>query len=253
MSVSSTDPSGQPPTLPGARVLVVQHGADDPPGRVGSWLTEAGCTLEVVRGDLGEELPATLAPYAALVVLGGAMGAYDDDACPWLAPTKRLLREAAERDVPTLGICLGHQLLAVANDGRVATAAEPQVGLRPVGLTAEAAGDRLLAGLAAGTGAVHWNNDVVVEPPTGAVVLATGSEGIQVFRLGRSVYGVQFHPEVEVETVAAWAQQDVTAGRWPAEVAAARIAAIAAADGALRAAWQPVIHQLAGLVRAPVS
>jgi GMP synthase-like glutamine amidotransferase len=73
---------------------VVQHTVVCPPGRVGDWLTESGATLQVARPCAGEALPADLSEYAGLVVLGGEMGAYDDEIAPWLAATRALLAEA---------------------------------------------------------------------------------------------------------------------------------------------------------------
>lgn len=226
-------------------VLIVQHSPDDPPSRLGGWLAEGGCVLEVVRCDLGERLPQSLAGYAGLVVLGGAMGAYDDAQVPWLGQTKALLREAADRDLPTLGICLGHQLLAVANGGRVEVAGVHQGGVTPVSATAAAAQDPLFAGLSGDALAVHWNQDVVLEPPPGAVVLATSAAGVQGFRLGERVWGVQFHPEVDLATVTGWAEQDVAAGRVDAEAVRRRLADIAETDDAVRATWGPFVRRFA--------
>lgn len=227
-----------------ARVLVVQHSSIDPVGRLGDWLTEGECVLRVVECHHGEELPASLDGYAALVVLGGEMGANDDAEVSWLGQTKALLREAVERDLPTLAVCLGHQLLAVAAGGRVAQAPVPQQGLTPVGLTNAAAGDSLFAPLA-DAAAVHWNNDLVVSAPPGAEVLARSDAGIQAIRLGRNVYGVQFHPEVDVPTVASWADHDVTAGSLSVDGAAQRLSRVAAADPELVATWGHFGHRFA--------
>ena len=106
-----------------ARLLVVQHEPDAPVAWLGEWWAELGLELDVVRGDLGQpvverwrDLP--VAPDG-LVVLGGAMGACDDAVAPWLAPTRALIADAVARGVPTLGVCLGHQLAAVALGGTV--------------------------------------------------------------------------------------------------------------------------------------
>ena len=106
-----------------ARLLVVQHEPDAPVAWLGEWWAELGLDLDVVRGDLGQpvverwhDLP--VAPDG-LVVLGGAMGACDDAVAPWLAPTRALIADAVARQVPTLGVCLGHQLAAVALGGTV--------------------------------------------------------------------------------------------------------------------------------------
>ena len=169
------------------------------------------------------------------------MGATDDATCPWLTPTKALIREAVHAGQPMLGVCLGHQLAAVALGGTVARAPKGrQIGVFDVGWNAEAADDLLFAGLAAEsaagrpTPAVQWNNDVVDEPPAGSTVLARGPSGtIQVLRFGPRAWGVQLHPEVGRDIVARWAQTDPSA-----PMALDRIGAL---EPELRAVWQPPV------------
>lgn len=237
--------------MPTRPVLVVQHTVVCPPGRVGDWLTESGCALEVVRPYAGEELPADLSGYAGLVVLGGEMGAYDDDIAPWLPATRGLLAAAVAEGVPTLAICLGHQLLAVATGGRVArSAAGQQGGTLPVGLSPAAAADQLFAAVPAGSVATHWNNDLVVEPPPGAVELARTPAGVQALRLGEVAWGVQFHPEVDLGLVRRWAATDVGAGELTPERAETWLAEVESNDTALVATWRPFVHRFAALLPA---
>lgn len=198
--------------MPRPTVLVVEHDVECPPALVGTWLTERGCELDVRRPYAGDALPepAELTSYAALLVLGGPMGAHDDELHAWLAPAKDLVREAARNGVPTLGICLGHQLIAAALGGRV----EPnprgqQVGLLDVGWTPAAAGDPLMGPLSSPRRGVHWNDDVVTQLPAGAVVLAVAEHGeAQVVRYGPRMWGVQLHPEVDVTILQPWAESD---------------------------------------------
>lgn len=230
-------------------VLVVQHDVDGPPGRLGRWLTEAGCDLRVVRGYAGDPLPPSLDHVAGLVVLGGAMGAYDDAVVPWLGATKALLAEAVERGLATLGVCLGHQLLAVACGGRVRPAPEPQLGVLGLQLTAAATDDPLFGRLPAETSVVHWNDDLVVDAPPDSVVLSTSPAGIQALRVGSHAWGVQFHPEVDPDTVAVWAQHDLAAGRLAADQAAARLAGIRAADASMQRQLAPLVGRFAQRVQ----
>ncbi len=100
------------------RLLAIQHEEEAPAAWLGEWWAERGLVLDVLRADLGKPIPDTV-EYDGLVVLGGYMGAADDDRHPWLAPTRSLLARAVEDGVPTLGVCLGHQMLAVALGGVV--------------------------------------------------------------------------------------------------------------------------------------
>ena len=189
----------------GGRLLVVQPELDDPPHLFGGWLEEAGCTLEVCHPYAGEELP-TLDGYAGVLVMGGAMGANDDAALDWLAPVKELIRDAVTEGVPTLGICLGHQLMGAALGGRVTPNPRgQQVGLLEVGWTDEARTDPLFQPLATPRRGVQWNYDIVVEPPPGTVVLARTADGeLQVARYAPRAWGVQLHPEVDETVVGTW-------------------------------------------------
>jgi GMP synthase (glutamine-hydrolysing) len=247
-----------PARATGPHVAVIQHEDGCPPGLFAAWLRAAGAELDVVRPDRGEPLP-TLAgddvPHSGpdrrpkgLIVLGGSMSATDDERAPWLPATRALLRQAIASAVPTLGICLGHQLLAVATGGVVGpNPAGKQMGVLPVGLSSVAKGEHLFAEVASQAMArsVQWNSDIVVEAPPGASMLATTPEGIpQVIRIGDAAWGVQFHPEVDHGIVAAWAAEDSPVT--PTEAAA--LADIADAADELAATWRPLAERFVEIV-----
>lgn len=187
-----------------ARYLVVQHEPAAPGGWLAERWTELGITLDTVRADLGEPVPVTLS-HDALVVLGGAMNAYEDEGFAWLAPTKALLRASVADGIPTLGVCLGHQLMGVAlGDEVVLNPSGRTSGLVPLSLNAAGESDPLLEGLS-GSDVVHYNGDVVSRLPDGATVLATAPDGsVQAARYGSRAWGVQFHPETTPEIFASW-------------------------------------------------
>lgn len=230
------------------RVLVVEHQATCPPALFGEWLAEAGARLEVCRPWAGEALP-DLTSYDGVLVLGGEMGAHDDEAHHWLAPLKQRLRDAARTGVPLLGICLGHQLLAVALGGDVARNPRGQaVGLLAQGWTADAAEDPLTGGLRLGTRAIQWNNDVVTELPPGSTVLARSAEGdVQVARFAPGAWGVQSHPEADLAVVRAWAEGDRADHLERGIDQEAVLAGIDAARSELDEGWRPLAHRFAEL------
>ncbi|KAA1416871.1 type 1 glutamine amidotransferase [Nocardioides humilatus] len=216
------------------RVLVIQHEDECPPARFGGWLTEAGVALDVRRPYAGDVLPHDLAGHDGLVVLGGQMGANDDDEHAWLAPTKELVRAAARDGVPTLGICLGHQIVAVALGGTVdRNPRGRQIGVLDVGWTADAATDALVSGLATPRQAVQWNQDLVLESSPGAVLLAATEHGeVQALRFAPTVWGIQWHPEATPAMVREWASDE------PGPRADAGLVEVEAADADLERSWR---------------
>ncbi|MBA2773881.1 MAG: type 1 glutamine amidotransferase, partial [Nocardioidaceae bacterium] len=183
-----------------ARLLVIMHEDDCPPGWFGEWFSDAGLQYDAWPAHT-EPLPDQLDGYGGLLVLGGEMGANDDAAHPWLTDTKGLIAAAVTDEVPFLGICLGHQLAAVALGGQVRRNTHGYArGLTPFRPNAAGRDDRLLGVVSDGAPALQWYRDIVSRLPSDAVELATSPDGtVQAARFGRSAWGVQFHPETSPE------------------------------------------------------
>jgi GMP synthase (glutamine-hydrolysing) len=222
------------------RVLVVQHQDDCHLGWFGDWLAAGGVTADVVRPYIGDEVPADLGQWRGLVVLGGSMGAYDDDVYLWLRAVKALLRSAVRAGTPTLGICLGHQLLTVACGGRVERNPAGRVmGLVDLRLSGEGHDDDVLSAVKPPLRSARWNQDIVAELPAEASLLAVDDAGVpQAVRVGARAWGVQFHPEASPAVVRAWAARTVTGagadGRPTPDEVAQALASVESADGVLR-------------------
>ncbi|MGH3348591.1 MAG: type 1 glutamine amidotransferase [Nocardioides sp.] len=232
-----------------ARVLVVEHEAGCPPAHFATWLRGAGAELDICRPWAGDEVPA-MAAYAGIVVLGGSMGADDDDRYWWLGPVKQLIRDAIDHGTPTLGICLGHQLMGAATGG-VAERSPlgQQVGLYDVGWLPSAAGDPLVGDLGPVRG-IQWNHDLVTKLPDGAVPLAQTPQGeLQVARFGPMAWGVQLHPEADGLVIAAWVDDDREEHDARGIDTDSLVAEIAAARAELDDAWRPLAERLVELAR----
>jgi GMP synthase (glutamine-hydrolysing) len=233
------------------RFLVVEHEPACPPAHLGTWLVDAGAELEVCRPWAGADLPG-LAGYDAFVILGGSMGANDDATHPWLTTVKERVRDAVDVSVPTLGVCLGHQLIAVALGGTVeASPGGQQVGLYDVGWRPEANDDELVSGLSPTMRGIQWNTDLVTALPDGAVALAATAEGeLQVARFAPRTWGVQLHPEADEPVVRSWAAGDRDDHLERGIDQAAVLAGIDAARAELDEAWRPLATGLVALVGA---
>lgn len=194
-----------PSTLPcDADVLVLQHIACEPPGVYENVLREHGARIHRVEIDEGEPLPTGI-EFDAIVVMGGPMGAYEDDLHPWLTDEKRFLRQALAADIPLFGACLGAQLLAAALGARVFPAPVPEVGVLPVELTPEGRADPVTRHLPQHLPTLQWHSDTF-ELPAGATLLASSpAYANQAFRVGVGAYAVQFHLEVTDAMAEEWA------------------------------------------------
>jgi GMP synthase (glutamine-hydrolysing) len=235
-----------------ARLLVVVPSQTDPPARLGAWLARAGLELDERRPGTGDDLPATLEGFDGLLVLGGPQSAMDDEATsPELAAVRRLLAQALRDDVPTLAVCLGAQLLAEAGGGRVRKGVEgPEVGATLVAKRDAADADPLFGPLPMTPDVIQFHHDEIAELPRGATLLASSPMyAHQAFRVGRHVYGLQFHIETTPEIVEEWAGRDVVgvaASPFDRETICARAAAV---HPDLEEVWAPFAGRFADLVR----
>ncbi|WP_125774701.1 type 1 glutamine amidotransferase [Antribacter gilvus] len=232
------------------RVLVVQNSSTSGAGRLDGWLADAGLSPDLVPG---EHLPADLAGYAGLVLLGGGFMPDDDARHPWLARERTLTSQALADGVPVLGLCLGGQLLAHVAGGVVtARSGETERGMCALRLLPAADDDPVFSAVrdAVGDGPlwmIQNHEDSVTGLPPGAELLVSSDVcAVQAFRVGDAAWGLQFHPEAHPERVARWDEAALSAeGVDRAALAAAameRVDENAAQASALVTAWAEVVR-----------
>ncbi|MDY6819514.1 MAG: type 1 glutamine amidotransferase [Halobacteriales archaeon] len=152
---------------------------------VGNDLIEFNATACELPGDF---------EWDGVVVTGSWASTYWDE--PWIDELRTWLQEADSRDIPMLGVCFGHQIVADALGGTVEDMGEYELGYREMTQTAES---RLFTGIDDRFLAFATHHDQVTELPPGAQLIAENDCCIQGFQRG-TAYGVQFHPEFDLET-----------------------------------------------------
>ncbi len=185
-------------------VLVLQHLSGDGPAHLGRWLAQQGAAVDVRNNEAGDPFPETLAGHGALAILGGEMSA--NDPLPSLRRAEALFLEALRDGIPTLGHCLGGQLMARALGARVGPSPAPEVGFNPLRLHTGPASEAWFGEVGAAR-VFQWHFEAF-DLPEGAVGLAT-SAGCphQAFSVGPHL-GMQFHIEIDAEKLGRWSREE---------------------------------------------
>ena len=191
------------------KILIVKTGgtyADYAAGRgdfedwtaLGLSLPDGGWTCIDVRD--GAVLPDPAGLAGAVIT-----GSHDmvTDPLPWITDTKAWTRRAVDAGLPLLGICFGHQLMADALGGRAAYHPSGlEIGTADITRTAGSDQDPLFGGLPEVFPGHVTHSQTALKLPEGATLLATGThDPHQAFRVGRSAWGVQFHPEFDAPAI----------------------------------------------------
>jgi GMP synthase (glutamine-hydrolysing) len=183
-------------------LLALQHIACEPPAAFEDELLARGHDLHRVELDEGEPLP-DWRDFDAVIVMGGPMGAYEEESHPWLVEEKRAIAEAARAGHPVWGVCLGAQLLAGALGARVYPGPEAEVGLLPVELTPAAADDPVFRDAPQSFPTLQWHGDTF-DLPEGATLLASSPAYANQAFVYKNAYALQFHLEVSPELAGEW-------------------------------------------------
>ena len=182
-------------------VAIFRHAASEGPGYFATYLTRHDIPWRVIKIDEGAAVPENPREFSGLAFMGGPMSVNDD--LPWIAPVLRLIRSAADACVPTLGHCLGGQLMARALGGEVTRNPVKEIGWGRVDVV-----DKPLAAEWFGAGlesfnSFHWHDETFSVPPGATRIASSPYCGNQAFALGPHL-GMQCHVEMTPELIRAW-------------------------------------------------
>lgn len=182
--------------------VVIRHVAFEDLAAFADPIEQAGYAIRYRDAGIDDLTPEQAGGADLLVVLGGPISADQDDLYPFLRAEREALRVRLAAGAPTLGICLGAQLMAAALGARVAPGPGKEIGWAPVALT-----DRGRAGPLRHLDHVpvlHWHGDAFDLPPGAERLAATPLCPNQAFALGRNALGFQFHPEADGQGFERW-------------------------------------------------
>ncbi|MBS1211035.1 MAG: glutamine amidotransferase class-I [Proteobacteria bacterium] len=186
--------------------LAITHVSFEDLGGLAGALQQAGFRIDyrdAATADLKAIDPET---PDLLVVLGGPIGVYEQTLYPFLADELALLRQRLARKLPTLGICLGAQLMASALGAKVYPGSNgKEIGWSPVFPPATAeAGNPLQTLFAAGLKVLHWHGDTFDLPAEARLLASSARYPHQAFAVGDHALAFQFHPEVQALGLERW-------------------------------------------------
>ena len=174
------------------RMHVLQHVPFEGPAEIETWATAKGFSITTTRFWLGE-LPPEPGGIDWLTIMGGPMSVHDESEYPWLAAEKTFVKAFIQSGGPTLGVCLGAQLIAEVLGGGVRKNAQKEIGWFPVSLASSAPP---FDAFPAAFSAFHWHGETFDLPPGARHAARSEACENQAFVYGRSVVALQFHLEV---------------------------------------------------------
>lgn len=185
------------------RAIAIQHVAFEGLGILETMLISRGYDVTVFDACRDTLDAPVIAGAELLVVLGGPIGAYEDDNYPFLKDELRILEKRLGMQLPTLGVCLGAQLMARALGARVYPGPRKEIGWAPVALTQ--AGERsALSVLTPDVPVLHWHGDTFDLPANARRLASTDTTPNQAFEVGSHALGLQFHAESDGGNIEHW-------------------------------------------------
>ncbi|MEO8183358.1 MAG: glutamine amidotransferase [Deltaproteobacteria bacterium] len=183
------------------QACVIRHLAFEDLGTFAPVLSAAGFDLTVMDAGV-DDLFEPIVRSDLVVVLGGPIGVYEEARYPFLVDERRALAQRLREGVPTLGICLGAQLMAAALGTRVYPGGQKEIGWSPFELTAAGAASCL--NKLAGQPVLHWHGDTFDLPVGSERLASTSLYPNQAFAVGSNALALQFHPELDARRFEQW-------------------------------------------------
>lgn len=182
--------------------LAIRHVPFEDLGILAPVLADRGYSVRYLEAGVDAIDSATVANADLVVILGGPIGVYETGRYPFLEPELRAIAQRLRQDKPTLGICLGAQLMAAALGADVVSTGRAEIGYAPLTLTQQGQ-DSVLSAVGS-VPVLHWHGDQFAIPEGAARLAETPGFPNQAFALGPRILGLQFHLEADSAQIERW-------------------------------------------------
>lgn len=180
-------------------ILVIQNIGCEHLGNLSRLFESDGYNVLLLNSQK-DLIPTDLLSYSGIIILGGPMSVYDN--YDYLKDQQKLIKKAVDMKIPTLGICLGSQLIAEAMGGKVYPGNLKEIGWCDIEITENGNRD-IFNGIATSKNKVfQWHGDTF-QLPESAIILAKSDTYIQAFRINTAI-GIQFHIEINESMIEEW-------------------------------------------------
>lgn len=193
------------------KVIVFQHVRIEDLGLLNSLFKKKNIFLKYIKLYQGEYIPCNLEDYSLMISLGGPMNTWMEDKYPWLKKEKEAIRRfVIELNKPFIGICLGCQLLGEVIGGKIKKSKKTELGFFEINLNNQKENDPIFKNFPESFNVFQWHSYEVtnLDNPNICILGASENTPIQLFRYKENAYGIQFHIEIEKETLKNWCSEE---------------------------------------------
>lgn len=191
-------------------IYYLKHIDIEGPGTLGDFFKVQGFQSRTIELYNGDPFPEDFDDMEMVVILGGPMNVYEEERYPYLKEENGFIKQLIKRDILTVGLCLGAQLIAKAAGAKIYKAEKEEIGIYDVQLTDIGLQDPIFNKVERKLKFFQWHGDTF-DVPNGASLLAGGADcPHQIFRLGTKVYGFQCHMEIDKSMALKWIDSYIT-------------------------------------------
>ena len=191
------------------KIIILQHTPLVTAGYFTNLMSEDLVESTIIRLDEGEKIPVNLDIFDGMICLGGPMDTWMEEQYPWMIEEKNMIKEfVINNQKPYLGICLGCQFLGEILGGKVIKSNPPEIGVLNINILDNKKKDQLFQNFDNQIKALQWHSYEVSEINNSDVTILGSSDitKFQIFKYKNHAYGIQFHMEVDENTIIKWSK-----------------------------------------------